>query len=281
MSRSKSKSPSTLRNVAGQATSTTDSSFVDSSKQGKTSRTPSPLRTRQSPTSTSSPRHADSTHSNNEKKGTTPPPPPRISDVIKGDKSENKRDSNKMVKRDRNEFDNKDKNNQSSASSSRPTKRRNEESIHDKQESKRGVSSKSSKLSTNSRFHKDGVSNSVKSSRDNIDNESSSSPSPPPEKDKKIKSLSKNKDLSSGINFRLKSRQKVKEKNPFRIPKKDKTDTGKQANTRTPSPQSFTSEGPLVEFNDGRSPLKERKRHGSKSGSNIQSRQKKSKLSNE
>ena len=281
MSRSKSKSPSNLRNVTGQATSTTGSSNIESSKQGKTSRTPSPLRARQSPTSTSSPRYADTTYSSHEKKSTTPPPPPRISDVIKGGKSENKA-SNKASKREKHDFDSKSKSTSSSTSSTKTTKRRNEENIQGKEDSKRMIVSKSSKLSTNTKYHKEGISNTLRRSRDDTDNESSSSPSPPPEKDKKVKNTFKDKEeTSSGINFRLKGRQKVKEKNPFRIPKKEKTDTSKQVNTRTPSPQSFTSEGPLVEFNEGRSPLKERKRHGSKSGNNSQSRLKKSKLSNE
>ena len=279
-SRSKSKSPSSQRNFTGQATSTTGFNSNSSSKHSKTSRTPSPIRARQSPTSTSSPRYADTTYLSNESKGTTPPPPPRISDVIKGDKNLDRKDSDKTVTREKAEFNSKDKTNPPSGSS-KARKRKNEENIRDK-DGKKVIASKSSKTSTNPREHK-GVHNPLRRSRDEIDTESSSSPSPPPERENKPGSTSKETDTtSSGINFRLKTRQKVKkEKNPFRIPKKEKASTGKQDDKRTPSPQSFTSEGPLVEFNEGRSPLKERKRHGSKSGNSSQSRLKKSKLSNE
>ena len=280
MSRSKSKSPSSQRNSTGQATSTTGFSSISSNKHCKTSRTPSPIRARQSPTSTSSPRYADTTYLSNESKGTTPPPPPRISDVIKGDKNQDKKTSDKTIKREKTEFDSKDKTNQPPGLG-KARKRKNEENIRDR-DGKKSLASKPSKSSTNSRVQKE-VHNTLRRSRDEIDNESNSSPSPPPEREKKSGSTSKEKDTtSSGINFRLKARQKVKkEKNPFRIPKKEKADTGKQDDKRTPSPQSFTSEGPLVEFNEGRSPLKERKRHGSKSGNSSQSRVKKSKLSNE
>lgn len=250
----------------GQATSTTGISNVNTNKADKTSRTPSPIRARQSPTSTSSPRYADTTNSTNQKKSTTPPPPPRISDVIKGSKIEDRKSA-------------REKSSQSSISSSKAKKRKNEDYAHEK-EDKREIGSKSTKTLTNIRGKKDGVSDNSRRSHEDKD-DSSSSPSPPPDKEKKLRSLSGDKDsASSGIKFKVKERQKVKEKHPFRIPKKEKSDTGKQ-DDRTPSPQSFTSEGPLVEFNEGRSPLKERKRHGSKSGNSSVSRLKKSKLSNE
>ena len=53
------------------------------------------------------------------------------------------------------------------------------------------IVSKSSKLSTNAKYHKEGMSNTLRRSRDDTDNESSSRPSPPPEKDKKVKSTFK------------------------------------------------------------------------------------------
>ena len=284
--RSKSKSPLSQGYFAAHATSTTGYN-ISTGNFGKTnSRTPSPVRERQSPTSTSSPRHADSAHFLTEKKGTTPPPPPRISDDIKGTKKEDRKTSNKTTKRVSHLSAGSDKTRSLDGSVDKGRKRKRNENTQDRdnvENRKTNTSGKKfSKFPKNSKSQKEDTLNTSRLGQDgNLERELSSSPSPPPtDRDHVSRDDSKGRDkTSSGINFKVKGRPKIKkEKNPFRIPKKEKMNPG---DGRTPSPQSFTSEGPLVEFNEGRSPLKERKRAVAKSNSNNQLRTKKSKLSDQ
>lgn len=287
MDRNKSKSPLSQGHFAVHATSTTGYNNSTGNFGKTNSRTPSPVRERQSPTSTSSPRYADSSHLLTEKKGTTPPPPPRISDDIKSTKKEDRRISNKTTKRGRLDSAGKDKTRSlTDGSVDKGKKRKRDQNTQDRDnvENRKASSSgkKFSKYPTNSKSQKEDTSKTSRLSQDgNIERELSSSPSPPPtDRDHISPDDSKARDkTTSGINFKVKGRAKIKkEKNPFRIPKKEKMNQG---DGRTPSPQSFTSEGPLVEFNEGRSPLKERKRQGAKSNRNNQLRTKKSKLSDQ
>ena len=276
--RSKSKSPSAQRKLSEQATSTTGYNNGNGGTGIHKSRTPSPVRARQSPTSTSSPRYCDSV---SDKKGTTPPPPPRISDDIKGNKKEDRKILNKTVKRGRHDSVGKARSNflKAEAASDKIKKPRQEESSNKTEEQNKNslgtLNKKASNVPSGSKSQN--VERRLKSGNGDNDSESNSSPSPPPvNRENKDRTNSKDKDkTSSGINFKVKARPKIKkEKNPFRIPKKGKGDNTRH-DTRTPSPQSFTNEGPLVEFNEGRSPSKGGKRQGGKSNSIGQPKNKK------
>ena len=277
--------------MAAHATSTTGYNNSSGGFGKTTSRTPSPVQARQSPTSTSSPRYSDSANLVTEKKGTTPPPPPRISDDLKGTKHEDKKVLNRNAKRGRHDSGGKGNRNflAAEAASDNVKKRRREENTNDKnvqnKKSSGPSSKKASNVASNARSQKNDLQKNSKSSHnDDHDRDPSSSPSPPPT-DRELKSRGETKDkekASTGINFKVKGRLKIKkEKNPFRIPKKGKGNNARPDETRTPSPQSFTNEGPLVEFNEGRSPLKGGKRQGAKNNSTGQSKIKKSKLNNE
>ena len=286
----KSKSPLRQGNSPVPATSTTGYINTGGNYGKYKSRTPSPVRARQSPTSTSSPRYSDSSKLVSQLKGTTPPPPPRISEDIKGSTRVDKPNSSKSNKRARNDSGRKDRTNflSAEAAADKTRKRKGDEGTLDKNEdvnTKTGPSTKkSSKYQSSSKSQKANLSKKARQSQDDLfDEESSSSPSPPPNdrENKSVDEAKRKEKLSSGINFKVKTRPNIKkEKNLFRIPKKDKGNITKEKSTRTPSPQSFTSEGPLVEFNEGRSPLKRQKRQGAKPSSANLSGTKKSKLNN-
>merc|ERR1712110_376481 len=139
------------------------------------SRTPSPVRARQSPTSTSSPRYADSSHPVLERKGTTPPPPPRISDDIKGNKTDDKKSSGKFGKRGRNESGGKDRDNflAAEAAADNLKKRKRDEDLPDKHSDNR-------KSTKSKKSLRDNPKKSRSSQDEDADRETSSSPSPPP-----------------------------------------------------------------------------------------------------
>ena len=255
------------------ATSTTGNS-VGGSGTSK-SRTPSPVRARQSPTSTSSPRYSDSIKTVAEKKGTTPPPPPRISDDIKGARKSGKKTSTRNSKRSRNDSGGKDQSRflEPEAATDKYKKRKkdtNHKAEEQNTRSTENANKKSSRHSADSKLHKEPNQKHPKSAQDK---DPSSSPSPPPKEEHKTRNSSKEKEgASPGINFKLKGNNPKlrKARNPFRIPKKSKDK--RSVGARSPSPNSFTNEGPLVEFNQGRSPAKVGKRHGSKVGSPSKSK---------